>query len=273
MAQGIPRPLAELPGRALAEAVGVLFDVDDTVTRRGKLERVAFDAMWRLHEAGLRLVAVTGRPLGWCDVLATTWPIDLAVGENGAGWCVQDGTTGRRAYFHAPHERDEQEATLRRIERRVALELPQIGTAVEHGARVCELAFDLRSPEPPSPSARERLRRIIESEGARFVASTIHAHAIPGQWDKASGAARAIETELGFDVAGPARDRWLFVGDSGNDAPAFAHFPWSVAVRNVEAYLSTLPVHPAYWTEADHGRGFAELATAVLDARRSPRDT
>jgi len=40
--------------------VGVLFDLDDTVLSHGVLTREAYDAIWSMHEAGLRLVAVTG---------------------------------------------------------------------------------------------------------------------------------------------------------------------------------------------------------------------
>ncbi|MFW5920333.1 MAG: HAD hydrolase family protein, partial [Polyangiales bacterium] len=86
------RPIDEMPAAVRDRIEGVVFDVDDTVTRDGRLERVAFDAMWRMHEGGLRLVALTGRPLGWCDVLARHWPVDVAIGENGAGWLWRDGS-------------------------------------------------------------------------------------------------------------------------------------------------------------------------------------
>ena len=43
-----------------------------------------YDALWDLSDAGLRLVAVTGRPSGWGEVIARQWPIDGAVTENGA---------------------------------------------------------------------------------------------------------------------------------------------------------------------------------------------
>ena len=38
--------------------------------RLGQLELDAFAAMHRLVESGLQLIAVTGCPLGWVDVLA-----------------------------------------------------------------------------------------------------------------------------------------------------------------------------------------------------------
>ena len=48
---------------------GVIFDIDDTVTNQGVLEAEAFVAMHRLRALGVDLVAVTGRPLGWTDVI------------------------------------------------------------------------------------------------------------------------------------------------------------------------------------------------------------
>ena len=33
---------------------------------------------------GFIVVPVTGRPAGWCDLIARQWPVDAVVGENGA---------------------------------------------------------------------------------------------------------------------------------------------------------------------------------------------
>jgi hydroxymethylpyrimidine pyrophosphatase-like HAD family hydrolase len=65
------------------------------------------------------------------------------------------------------------------------------------------------------------------------------------------------------------RERWLFVGDSGNDAAAFAHFPLSAGVANVASHLSALPVPPRFVSQADRGRGFAEIAEQLLGLRRA----
>ena len=77
------RPIAEIQPSAARELLGLVFDVDDTLTRGGWIEEPAYRALWRLREAGLMLIAVTGRPLGFAEVLARTWPLDVAVGENG----------------------------------------------------------------------------------------------------------------------------------------------------------------------------------------------
>src|SRR6266850_3205211 len=75
------KALAELDARAVR---AVLFDIDDTLTTAGKLTAPAYAALERLHVAGTRTVAVTGRPAGWCDHIARMWPVDAVVGENGA---------------------------------------------------------------------------------------------------------------------------------------------------------------------------------------------
>ena len=58
----------QVPRAKLARLRGVLTDIDDTITAGGKLRPQAYRALWRLHEAGLLVVPVTGRPAGWCDV-------------------------------------------------------------------------------------------------------------------------------------------------------------------------------------------------------------
>src|ERR1700689_3226812 len=73
------------------EIDGLLFDLDDTLLTHGLLTRAAFDALWDLHDAKIKLVAVTGRPSGWGEVIARQWPIDGAVTENGAVHVVRDG--------------------------------------------------------------------------------------------------------------------------------------------------------------------------------------
>ena len=64
-----------------------------------------------------------------------------------------------------------------------------------------------------------------------------------------------------------ARAEWLFVGDSGNDAAAFAWFSHTAAVANVTRFLDRLPVPPVYVASAECGAGFAEIAQVLLEKR------
>ena len=63
---------------------GIFCDVDDTLTHAGSLVPAAYEALVRATDAGLRVVAVTGRPAGWAEVFACTWPLAGAIAENGA---------------------------------------------------------------------------------------------------------------------------------------------------------------------------------------------
>ncbi len=260
------RPLDELEQDVLARIQGVVFDIDDTVTRGGRLERPAFDAMWKLHDAGIVLVAVTGRPLGWVDVVAKMWPVALAVGENGAGWSwTKDGRL-LEGYFASESDRGAHEALFERVRAAVHAEMPEVSISVDDRARRADLAFDVGEHAQLSRGEIARLVQIIEREGATSSVSSVHAHASPGQWNKASGLVRALADVLGIDLK-TQLDRWVFIGDSGNDEAAFGFFPISVGVANVREHVDRLAHPPKFVTTSDRGRGFAELANLLLGAR------
>ena len=262
-------PGAEMRESDMAANLSALADASNGALSspvHGRLEPQALDAMFRLHEAGLALVAVTGRPLGWADVLVRLLPVRLAVGENGAGWVWLDSAVRREGYFASAAERDESARLLARIRDRVARDMPDVRVAQDQRARRCDLAFDIGETVQLAPDRIEQLTQLIEAEGARSAVSSVHAHAVPGDWDKAKGVRRGFAEVLGVDLAAE-RDRWLFVGDSGNDAEAFAWFPGSVGVANVAEHLDRLPIPPAFVTVRERGGGFAELADAVLAHR------
>ena len=264
---------AELPStmpEALARGlVGVLFDVDDTVARAGRLERGAFNAMWRLADAGLALAVVTGRPLGWTDVLARQWPVRVAIGENGAGWTWRDGEAVRDGYFETEGERARSRTVVERVIERVAREVPEARLAGDQRARRCDAAFDVGETVQLAPAHVAAIVRAVEAEGARAVVSTVHVHVVAGGWNKGLGALRALGDAVGSDAARP--EKWLFVGDSGNDGAAFERFPHGAGVANVRPWLDRLPRAPRWIAAADRGRGFAEIADAVLARRGGAR--
>jgi hypothetical protein len=190
----------------------------------------------------------------------------VAVGENGAGWTWVDDTGTHEGYFCDESERAEQAALLDTIRRRVESAMPHVQTTNDFRHRRCDLAFDVgESVCLPRPEI-DALVALIERLGARSSVSTVHAHAVPGPWDKAQGVARALGDALGIELSSEL-DRWVFVGDSGNDAAAFERFPKSVGVANVREHLDRLPVHPRYVTDRDRGHGFAELAAHLAGSR------
>jgi HAD superfamily hydrolase (TIGR01484 family) len=262
------RPIAELERSTAAGLVGVVFDVDDTLTRGGRVEAAAYQALWQLREAGLLLLAVTGRPLGFAELIARMWPVEAAVGENGAGYVRVTESAVETGFYADEAERAAHTRLLERVRERVAADAPFAHYTDDSWARRCDVTWDVAERVQLTAAQVAQLRRLIESEGARCMVSSVHAHAMVGDYDKATGAVLAGRAALGRDLdAG--REQWLFVGDSGNDAAAFAHFPINAAVANVVPHLDALPVRPRYVSQADRGRGFAEIAAHVLALRQA----
>ena len=84
------RPLEEMPAEARRDVAVVLTDIDDTLTDHGRLPARAYVALERLKLAGFIVAPITGRPAGWCDLIARQWPVDGVVGENGAFYFRHD---------------------------------------------------------------------------------------------------------------------------------------------------------------------------------------
>lgn len=260
------RPLHEIAPTALVALEGLCFDVDDTVTTAGTLDPDAYAALFALRSAGLKLVAVTGRPLGFAEIIARTWPVDAAVGENGAGFVAREGRVLTTGYWDALAVRNAQQTQLAHIKARVAAELPEVHFSSDAWARRCDLAFDVGEQVTLPAETIDRLLALIEEEGATASVSSIHAHAQLGDHDKARGVAHAAKALWDLDAT-RVQERFAFVGDSGNDAPAFAFFALTFGVANVVHHLHRLPTPPRFVASAASGAGFAEIARTIVAAR------
>jgi HAD superfamily hydrolase (TIGR01484 family) len=246
--------------------VGVLFDLDDTVLSHGVLTREAYDAIWSMHEAGLRLVAVTGRPSGWGEVIARQWPIDGAVTENGAVHVVRDGKGVSLSFDGDAAAVAERRARLEEIVRGVAKALPSVKLADDVHARRSDVTWDIGERERVDSATVAELAAIVVANGARTTRSSVHLHATFERDDKASGAIRFVHGRFGDDE-GAALHRWAFIGDSGNDAACFAAFKTTFGVENVRAYARVLSVPPRWVAPSKRGAGFAEIAKAIVSSR------
>ncbi|MEM9865979.1 MAG: HAD-IIB family hydrolase [Myxococcota bacterium] len=233
----------------------VALDVDDTLTRDGIVEAVAFDALHRLRSAGYRLVAATGRPLGWAEVIAHLWPVDTAVGENGAGWFTRDEHGAlQEHYFVSDAERRAIKGAHETILHAVAERLPHVKVSHDARLRRLDLAFDVGEHVKLPPADVATLEALIRELGATPVTSSVHCHAALGSWNKFEALQAALPD---FNAAS-----LVYIGDSPNDEPAFAGLANSVGVANVSAHRFQNP--PAYVTQGDRGEGFAEFASHLL---------
>lgn len=260
------KPLAELPAEEARSLRGLLFDLDDTLLTHGLLTRAAYGALWDLHDAGLKLVAVTGRPSGWGTVIARQWPVDGCVTENGAVVAVRDGSGVAVREACDEVERRSRRVRLARLVERVRAAVPEARLTDDVELRRSDVTWDVgervRLPD-------DRVRVVvsaIEDAGARWSRSSVHLHATYDADDKASGALRFLSERLGVE-AGTAVVRFAFVGDSGNDAACFAAFRTTFGVANVRAAAGSLSRPPRFVAARPMGDGFTDVAAEILRKR------
>ncbi len=247
----------------------MLADIDDTLTTGGRLRAASYSALEQLHDAGLLVIPVTGRPAGWCDHIARLWPVDAVVGENGAFWFRHDRKEGKlfKRYVIGTEERALREAKLEAIGRRILAQVPGCAIASDQPYREADLAIDFCEDVAPLPRAAvARIVAIMEGEGLTAKVSSIHVNGWFGGYDKLSTARRMLREEFAVDLDA-SRDLFVFAGDSPNDQPMFSFFPHAVGVANVREMADLITAFPAWITPSPGAAGFAELAAALLEAR------
>jgi len=260
---------ASLPApAALARLRGVLLDIDGTITTAGRLGAAAYGALERLQKAGLLVIPVTGRPAGWCDLIARFWPVDAVVGENGALYFRYDHDRRRmiRRFARSDAERAQDRERLRVIGEDVLRAVPGAAIAADQLYRDTDLAIDYCEDVPPlPPESVARIHALLTARGLTAKASSIHVNAWHGTHDKLSMTRRLMSEQFGVDLDAE-RDAFAFIGDSPNDEPMFAYFPNSFAVANIAPFVDELDHPPACVVEAEEGAGFVLFAERVLAA-------
>ena len=256
------QPFATMPGPTLAGLRVLAADIDDTITAGGKLPARTIELFEKLEAVGLAVALVTGRSAGWAQALAGYLPaVRVVVGENGL--VCFDGA-GRRRDLGPPRDASFGRALADNAERVArAFALARTDDDV---FRLFERAF-LRPADFDANDLRG-CQQLVDP-GFEVIASSIHIHVRPSGWDKADGLLAALAPILPAALDEPDASI-LFVGDSSNDRPLFAHFPrTSVGVHNVVRFLAELGADcPAYITEGEAAAGFAEVVGRVLAERR-----
>ena len=85
-----PRPINEAEPQEWRPLRYIFTDIDDTLTSDGRLTADVYTMLEKLSASGIGVVPVTGRPAGWCDMIARFWPVRAVVGENGAFYFSYD---------------------------------------------------------------------------------------------------------------------------------------------------------------------------------------
>jgi HAD superfamily hydrolase (TIGR01484 family) len=265
------RPLSDMTIEQLRGIEAVLTDIDDTITTDGKLSALAYEALEKLQAGGIIVVPVTGRPAGWCDMIARFWPVDGVVGENGAFSFRYLEKEKRMLRIYAQEEptRSANKAKLWEIARRVLKDFPGTAIAADQAYREVDVAIDFAEDVKPLPlDVVQKIVKAFEAEGATAKISSIHVNAWFGNHDKLSMALGFLDEACGI-ARSEAKSVIAYCGDSPNDAPMFGYFPLSVGVANVKRFVDQMEHLPSYVTAEEGGAGFAAFASRLLAARRT----
>lgn len=262
------RPLDQLSTEEARGLRGVVFDLDDTLLDHGALSEPAFASLFRLREVGLRLIACTGRPAGWGEILQRQWPVDATVTENGAVAWTRDEKTARVVLVDGapPELRRERRRALLRIADEIVKELPETGLADDNAARVTDVTLDIGEHRRVSPVVVAAMHAAARARGVRSFHSSVHLHLTFETEDKATGTVGLLRRRFDEDPTA-ARARYAFVGDSANDAAAFGAFITTFGVSNIAAHLRGISVPPRYVAREPMGRGFAAIAARLVALR------
>lgn len=242
----------------------VFTDIDDTLTNDGKLISESYEAMWKLSQSGIKIIPITGRPAGWCELIVRMWPVEAVVGENGGFYFTYKNSEMIRKFQIPVAQRIENQKKLKSIESEVLTSVPGTAVASDQFCRMMDLAIDFCEDVPALPSEDvDKIVDIFKKHGAQAKVSSIHVNGWFGDYDKLSMCKIYVEDYLNLDLEKD-NEQFCFVGDSPNDEPMFEFFQNSVGVKNVEKFLSKMSYPPKFITTHEGGHGFKQVADHLL---------
>jgi HAD superfamily hydrolase (TIGR01484 family) len=246
----------------------VFTDIDGTLTTGDKLSAATYQSLWSLFQSGVHVIPVTGRPAGWCEMIARQWPVHGVIGENGAFYFRHVQNKMHRHFFAAPKEREKFSLKLKQIEKEVLKEVPRARVASDQFSRLFDLAIDFAEDVKPALSKKdiEKIAAVFESHGATCKVSHIHVNGWFGNQNKGDACFYYAKEELGLKTENEIQKTCAYVGDSPNDEPLFEKFQNSFGVANVIDYKEFMKELPKYVASAREGEGFVEIARRLLQS-------
>ena len=276
------RPLSDWSVPAPGQLLGVLTDIDDTLSTEGEVPAQVVQALAALRAAGLHVIPVTGRPVGWSVPFAQAWPVDAIVAENGAvallpaeenkGQIGSERLPSKRGqlskiYQQGAAVRSANFVRMQQVLAQIEAVVPGARRATDSAGRETDIAID-HSEFTQLPQAQmDQCVQLMRAAGMSATVSSIHINGWFGAHNKWEGARWIVRTLFGR-VLEDETDRWVYVGDSTNDQVMFEHFGHSVGVANIARFVPQLQHLPRYVTQGARGAGFAELVHHLLAARK-----
>jgi len=240
--------------------LGLLTDIDDTLTTEGSVPDNVVQAIAALKAKGL---AVIGRPVGWSAPFAAAWPVDAIVAENGAVALRRNASGGLdKLYQQDEATRVANFAKMQAVLTQIEQTVPGAQRATDSAGRECDIAVD-HSEFTLMPQADiDRCVALMQAAGMNATVSSIHINGWFGGHNKLEGARWIVKTLFGRDLDAEI-GQWCYIGDSTNDQLMFQHFGNSFGVANIERFVPQLQHLPRYVTRGERGAGFIELAERI----------
>ena len=262
------KPLSSWPQTAREKIVGVFTDIDDTLTTEGAITSDALQALSDLKAAGLMVIPITGRPVGWSLPFASTWPVNALVAENGAVALWHDASKNQidKIYQQDSATRSHNFEQMQRIAQKVLKEIPGTVMAQDSAGRETDIAFDHSEFHQLRTSQIQQVVQLLQQEGLTATVSSIHINAWFGSHNKWQGAQWILKQLTGRDLK-QELDQWVYVGDSTNDQIMFEHFTHSVGVANILRFEKELQHLPEYIATQERGAGFSEVVASLQDSQ------
>ena len=271
--------ITDWPLAARRRITGLFTDIDDTLTTDGAITPDALAALAALKAAGLTVIAITGRPVGWSLPFAASWPLDAVVAENGAVALIPgpaNGTASQGPVRRTVTNHYQQNAQIRKtnyarmqaVLRRIEREIPGALRATDSAGRKTDIAIDHSEFTNLNGAQIAAVVDLMHSEGMHATVSSIHINGWYGGHNKLEGARWVVrqlwQRNLDCEMA-----HWVYVGDSTNDELMFEAVPNSIGVANIRRFETQLTHKPRYITDGERGAGFAEIAAAILAAAQA----
>jgi HAD superfamily hydrolase (TIGR01484 family) len=254
--------------------IGVFTDIDDTLTTDGAITPDALQALHDLKAAGLHVVAITGRPVGWSGPFALTWPVDAIVAENGAVALQKSDqiasmslSLGRKQllklYQQDTPTRTANYTKMQQVLERIERDIPGAQRSTDSPGRETDIAIDHSEFTHLPPERIAQVVQLMQSDGMHATVSSIHINAWYGEHNKLQGARWITQQLYGRSLSGE-MDQWAYIGDSTNDQLMFEAFTHSVGVANIARFVPQLTHLPRYVTQGERGSGFRQFCDALL---------
>lgn len=242
----------------------VLTDIDDTITTHGQLPASAYAALEKLKHHNICVIPVTGRPAGWCDLIARLWPVDAVIGENGGLYYRYQNQKMGRWNFCDEQTQKQNQIKLFKIAEEIKQKIPAAAISADQFCRIYDLAIDFCEDIPRlSDHEIKRIVDIFTNHGATAKISSIHVNGWFGHFNKVTTAKLLLKNEFGLTDE-QILDQCAYIGDSPNDEPLFENFKHTFGVANIKNFENQMQHLPAYISPSESGKGFCEIVDRIV---------